>query len=115
MAHIKSRKHPIARRLNCSAAVALAVMALPGAVYAHQTKTLPEITVQGSNEGYKADVVSSPKFTQPMVHTPQTISVLKKEGFQEQGPAPLTEAKLGRASCRARVCQHVYIAVGSEA
>lgn len=92
MAHIKSRKHPIGRRLNCSAAVALAVMALPGAVYAQQTETLPEITVQGTNEGYKADAVASPKFTQSLVNTTQTISVIKKEVISEQGAATLTEA-----------------------
>lgn len=93
MAHIKSRKHPIARRLNCSAAVALAVMALPGAVYAQQTaETLPEIEVHGTAESYKADTVSSPKFTQPLLNTTQTISVIKKEIVQQQGGTTLTEA-----------------------
>lgn len=101
MAHIKSRKHPIARRLNCSAAVALAVMALPGAVYAQQSndpatkkaETLPQITVQGATaDNYKADVVASPKFTQPLVDTPQTITVIKKELLQQQGATSLTEA-----------------------
>ena len=79
MAHIKSRKHPIARRLNCSAAVALAFVTLPGAAYAQQADdktikkadTLPQITVQGTAaENYKADTVASPKFTQPLVDTP---------------------------------------------
>lgn len=98
MAHIKSRKHPIARRLNCSVAVAAAVMALPA--YAQQSDanqatksggTLPQITVQG-DVPYKADKVSSPKFTQPLVDTPQTISVIKKELLQDQGATTLTEA-----------------------
>lgn len=93
MAHIKSRKHPIARRLNCSAAVALAVMALPGAVYAQQvTQTLPEIEVQGATDSFKADAVSSPKFTQPLLNTTQTITVIKKELVQQQGGTTLTEA-----------------------
>ena len=101
MAHIKSRKHPIGRRLNCSAAVALAVMALPGAVYAQQSsddaakkaETLPQITVQGASpDNYKADTVASPKFTQPLIDTPQTISVIKKELFQQQNATTLTEA-----------------------
>jgi catecholate siderophore receptor len=100
MAHIKSRKHPIGRRLNCSAAVAMAVMAFPGAVYAQQandssksTGTLPQITVQGASpDNYKADAVASPKFTQPLVDTPQTISVIKKELFQQQNATTLTEA-----------------------
>lgn len=99
MAHIKSRKHPIGRRLNCSAAVAAAFIALPA--YAQQadadqaTKTsgtLPQITVQGAVETYKAEKVSSPKFTQPLVDTPQTITVIKKELLQDQGATTLTEA-----------------------
>ncbi len=100
MAHIKSRKHPIGRRLNCSAAVALAVMSLPGAVYAQQTsnasaknaETLPQITVQGAAESFKADNVSSAKFTQPLLNTTQTISVIKSELVQQQGGTTLTEA-----------------------
>ncbi len=93
MAHIKSRKHPIGRRLNCSAAVAMAVMALPGAVLAQQAaQTLPEIEVHGASESYKADTVSSPKFTQPLINTTQTISVIKKEVIQQQGGTTLTEA-----------------------
>lgn len=97
MAHIKSRKHPIARRLNCSVAVAAAVMALPAyaqQVDADQAKTggtLPQITVQGEVP-YKADSVASPKFTQPLVNTTQTISVIKKEVIQDQGATTLTEA-----------------------
>lgn len=91
MAHIKSRKHPISRRLNCSAAVALA-MALPSAVYAQQTETLPEITVQGATESYKADTVSSSKYTQPLLDTPQTITIIKKELVQQQAGSTLTEA-----------------------
>jgi len=102
MAHIKSRKHPVGRRLNsCSAAMALAFVALPGAVYAQQApdspsaasaETLPQITVQGETESYKADTSSSPKYTQPLVDTPQTITIIKKELTQEQGATTLTEA-----------------------
>lgn len=101
MAHIKSRKHPIARRLNCSAAVALAFVTLPGAAYAQQADdktikkadTLPQITVQGTAaENYKADTVASPKFTQPLVDTPQTIAVIKKEMLQQQGVTTLSDA-----------------------
>ncbi len=101
MAHIKSRKHPAARRLNCSAAVALAFITLPGAAYAQQAdgkavkkaNTLPQITVQSTAaENYKADTVASPKFTQPLVDTPQTISVIKKELLQQQAATTLEEA-----------------------
>ena len=100
MAHIKSRKHPVARRLNCSAAVAMAFMALPGAVFAQQaagdssgkTDTLPQITVQGATDSFKADTVSSPKFTQPLLDTTQTITVIKSELVKQQGGTTLTDA-----------------------
>lgn len=93
MAHIKSRKHPVARHSSCSAAVAMAFIALPGAVLAQQTTdVLPEIEVHGVAESYKADTVSSPKYTQPLIDTPQTITVIKKELVQQQAGATLTEA-----------------------
>jgi catecholate siderophore receptor len=100
MAHIKSRKHPVARRLNCSTAVALAVLAMPASVYAQQaadssaknTETLPQITVQSASDSYKADTVSSPKFTQPLLNTTQTISVIKSELVKQQGGTTLTDA-----------------------
>ena len=40
----------------------------------------------------KADVLSSPKFTQPIADTPQTITVIKKELLQQQQATTLTEA-----------------------
>ena len=42
--------------------------------------------------GYKADTVSSPKFTQPLVGTPQTIQVITNNLFTQQGATTLTEA-----------------------
>ena len=93
MAHIKSRKHPTVRRTGCSAAVAMAFIALPVAVHAQQTTdVLPTVEVQGSTESYKSDTVSSPKFTQPLLDTTQTISVIKKELVMQQGGTTLTEA-----------------------
>ncbi|HEX2605372.1 MAG TPA: TonB-dependent receptor, partial [Oxalicibacterium sp.] len=59
----------------------------------NNAETLPQITVQGASvDNYKADTVASPKFTQPLVDTPQTISVIKKELFQQQNATTLTEA-----------------------
>lgn len=94
MAHIKSRKHPAARRSSCSTAVAMAFIVLPcTTVYAQQvTSVLPEVEVHGTTESYKADTVSSPKFTQPLLNTTQTISVIKKELVQQQGGTTLSEA-----------------------
>ena len=93
MSYIKSRKH---------AAIALAVLGMPAAVCAQasaqapaakQEATLPEVKAQAAAETpYKADNVSSPKFTQPIVDTPQTITVIKKELLREQGATTLSEA-----------------------
>lgn len=112
MAYIRSRKHASisAKGGNakpslskCSAAVALAALAMPVA-YAQtapaqptQTQTakdkeLPEVKVKGSIESAKPETMSSPKFTQPLLDTPQTITVIKKEVLQQQGAVTLSEA-----------------------
>jgi catecholate siderophore receptor len=101
MAHIKSRKHNVARalpsRLSHTTA-ALALMAAPAAVFAQQTApaaadTLPAVKVKAAVENdYKAEKSSSPKFTQPLVDTPQTITVIKKEILLQQGATTLSEA-----------------------
>jgi catecholate siderophore receptor len=101
MAHIKSRKHPVlASRLTAPAAAALAVMGLHSAVVAQQqpadapkAETLPAVKAKAKAENdYKATVSSSPKFTQPLVDTPQTITVIKKELLRDQGSSSLSEA-----------------------
>lgn len=48
---------------------------------------LPEVSVQSQ----KNRAVSSPKFTAPLVDTPQTISVIPKEIFNQQGAASLAD------------------------
>ncbi|WP_293778628.1 catecholate siderophore receptor Fiu [uncultured Oxalicibacterium sp.] len=92
MAHIKSRKHSITRHSHCSAAVVMAAMTFPVMAQQAADTTLPEVKVTGQMESYKPEVVSSPKYSQPLVDTPQTISVIKKEVMQEQGVTTLTEA-----------------------
>jgi catecholate siderophore receptor len=119
LAFIKSRKHqaPAQPRLTSTAA-ALATLAIPVAVHAQESATpptpaasapaaaapettprqqapqvLPAIKVQGSAEiPFKADTVASPKFTQPLVDTPQTITVIKRELIQQRSASTLTEA-----------------------
>ena len=49
------------------------------------------VTDTAINEGIKVDKVSSPKFTQPLQDTPQTIQVITKELYQQQGATTLTE------------------------
>lgn len=89
MAKIKSRKH-----IATTPLVALAA-SLPlgnhAATKEEKVTQLPTIEVNAENT-YKADKVSSPKYTQPLVDTPQTIQVIKKEILQEQGAASLVEA-----------------------
>lgn len=51
--------------------------------------------MQGETEsqgGYKSETVSSPKFTRPLIDTPQTVTVIRKEIIAEQGAASLTDA-----------------------
>lgn len=89
MAKIKSRKH-----LRATPLVALAA-SLPLAAHAapkeESVAKLPTIEVNAENT-YKVDAVSSPKYTQPLLDTPQTVQVIKKELLQEQGAASLVEA-----------------------
>jgi TonB-dependent siderophore receptor len=42
-------------------------------------------------DGYKVDKPSSPKFTQPLRDTPQTIQIIDKQLFAEQGATTLSE------------------------
>ncbi|HEX7349367.1 MAG TPA: catecholate siderophore receptor Fiu, partial [Rhodanobacteraceae bacterium] len=53
---------------------------------------LSTIHVTTTRNRYKVDAVQSPKFTQPLLDTPQTINVISKEVLQQQGATTLTEA-----------------------
>jgi catecholate siderophore receptor len=52
------------------------------------------VTDTAIDDSPKVDAVSSPKFTQPLQDTPQTIQVIDKELFNQQGATTLTEALL---------------------
>jgi len=58
------------------------------------TKTMSKISVEATEpeETPKVDRVSSPKFTQDLINTPQTIAVVSKEVLQQQGATSLTQA-----------------------
>lgn len=91
MAQIKSRKH--SRTASIVALAAALPLAAQAADTEQQATQLPTITVKSEAENkYKADKVSSAKYTQPLADTPQTISVIKKELLKEQGATSLTEA-----------------------
>lgn len=95
MSLIKSRKHAVTRVVPPLTAATLVALSMPGiAQQAAATATLPAVQVRelGEKESFKAEAASSPKYTQPLVDTPQTIHVIKKEVLQEQGATTLTEA-----------------------
>lgn len=105
MAHIKARKHALAGvpRPSVSTAsattLALAALIAPLALRAQTAAppadpAMPEVRVKATGDAgsFKADTASSPKFTAPLVDTPQTISVIRRELIQQQGGATLTDA-----------------------
>lgn len=59
------------------------------------SQTMPEVVVTGQQEqdnSYKAQTVSSGKYTEPLRNIPQTISVIPKSVMQEQGVTTLRDA-----------------------
>ncbi len=107
MAHIKSRKHVVPGAKSpqsLTAATLLTTLALgvPASASAQvasgpsadaQATTLDKVDVQGHRiKRYSAEQSASPKFTQPLVDTPQTLSIIGSDLFNEQGATTLTEA-----------------------
>ncbi|HTQ36755.1 MAG TPA: catecholate siderophore receptor Fiu [Steroidobacteraceae bacterium] len=97
MSHIKARKYaPHYQRAPAMAVpAALAAgltLALPAMAAGEEVTqgptTLEKVEVQDSVDSYAA----SPKFTQPLQDTPQTIQVIPQELFDQQGATTLTEA-----------------------
>jgi len=112
MSPIKSRKHPV-RRVMPSLAPGLLASALLGSLAlaqpAHaadvaetsgatdaqiaQAKSLPRVQVDGyAGPDYRVDKISSPKFTQSLLDTTQTVSIISRDLIQQQGATTLTEA-----------------------
>ncbi len=96
--YIQSRKHSAGRLPSCAGLVACATV-LAGATLALSAQaqsaetTLKEVKVEGkADTGYTPGQLSSPKFTQPLVNTTQTVNVIKEQLLQEQGATTLTEA-----------------------
>jgi len=103
---IKSRKHatPAFTPMNTLLAAMLLPMAATGAAHAADAPqaaaaaaaapaTLQEVRVEGAKENdFKADRAASPKYSELLVNTPQTITVIKRELIEQQGAATLTEA-----------------------
>ncbi len=101
MSHIKSRKHAAPARLSTTA-LALLAGSLPGLALAAegtapaaktQEQVLPTLKATAAPEsGFKADTSANAKLTQPLLDTPKTVQVIKKEMLQEQGAASLMDA-----------------------
>jgi catecholate siderophore receptor len=85
-------------RSRIAMAVGLALAAAASQAQAQQTtdepKTLSKISVEATEaeETPKVDRVSSPKFTQDLLDTPQTIAVVSKEVLRQQGATSLSAA-----------------------
>lgn len=100
MSAIKSRKHALApHALAIAAGLSLSLTAHAQAPAAPEAKakkeesSLPTMKVQAQRDvPYKADVSASSKLTQPLLETPKTIQILKKETLQEQGAVSLMDA-----------------------
>jgi catecholate siderophore receptor len=88
MAQIRSRQHNRSAHL-----LALLAATVPVAGMAQQEATLPTVTVkEAADVPYKADRSANDKITAPLVDTPKTIQIIKKETLQEQGAVTLMEA-----------------------
>ncbi|MBB3213539.1 catecholate siderophore receptor [Herbaspirillum sp. Sphag1AN] len=106
MSSIQSRKHVHPRvhaTVHATVTVAMAgAMLLPSITHAQETEQvapapstanqLPAVHVSATEESYKVDHASSPKYTQPMVDTPQTITIIARPLMDQQGATTLTEA-----------------------
>jgi len=75
--------------------LALLAVAVPavGIAQTAPSNTLPTVTVKEAPEvPYKADESANPKFTAPLLDTPKTVQIIKKEVIEEQGAVTLMEA-----------------------
>jgi len=88
----RSRAVPSFLALTCFGIAATPALAQDSAQEANQPR-LGGVTVTDTaiTDGIKVDKVSSPKFTQPLQDTPQTIQVISKELYQQQGATTLAE------------------------
>lgn len=92
--HIVSKKRSSSLQLTATALSSAMLLISAGAMAAEETKKLDTVKVEADavEPVYKAEKASSPKFTQPLVDTPQTLVVIKKELFQQQSATTLSEA-----------------------
>jgi catecholate siderophore receptor len=94
-----TRAGTLPQRRLLTSAIGLAVASWAGSGFAAQETTaqkeaveLGSVTVKGEQDsGYKVDQASSPKFTAPLLDTPQTVTVIPQELIQEQNALSLRQ------------------------
>jgi catecholate siderophore receptor len=91
MSSIKSRKSPVAVTVASLTAASLA-SAAGQATPEPQLMQGVSVTEELEEAGYKVDVASSPKFTAPLLDTPQTVTVITKALLDDQGLGSLADA-----------------------
>src|SRR5690606_22390081 len=91
-------KFKYAQRHLLATAVGLSVASWAGAGIAQPVQSrssdqveLDSVTVTGEREGYKVDQASSPKYTAPLLDTPQTVTVVPQELIREQNALSLRQ------------------------
>lgn len=96
MPFIKSRKHLItatASSRHLTAAALLSSFSFVAQAQAIPITTLDKIDIQAEQlKRYSADKPTYGKYTQPLIDTTQTINIIGKTLFNEQGATSLTEA-----------------------
>ncbi len=105
MSYIRSRKHAVNPYLAALAALAVAA---PVAAVAqehgdhhkgghhdkrdHRHGDEDEMVIRGQREGFKVSATSSDKRTQPLLNTPQTVTVITAEVIDQQNATTLIDA-----------------------
>lgn len=100
MKAIKSRKHPSTRSQVVGTAFAAVLLPLGAQAADAESAAAPaNVTPQSTVEvvgkyenAFRAENASSPKYTERLIDTAQTVQVIKKELFEQQGALTLTEA-----------------------
>jgi len=101
MAFITAKKHQQVARFNTTLLASAFALALPAVAAEQQSTTTAQqndtqvdavvVTADAVEAKYKADKASSSKLTQPLVNTPQTLVVVKKELFKQQAATTLSD------------------------
>lgn len=97
-AEIRPRKGRFTQSI-VSAIGAAALIGMGTVAWAQQTNeesaVLPEVVVPGQQErdedSYKSEVPASPKFTEPLVDIPQTVTVIPEAVIEERGATTLRD------------------------